>query len=57
MDFKWSYFVDGIIFVYGKFVMWFELYFWVIIDFVRYSIIKNVIIFNCVDDNGKKCIF
>lgn len=57
VDFKWSYLVDGITFAHGKFATWIEPYPWATIDLARYSIIKNVIIFNRVDDNGIKCIF
>ncbi|XP_052680018.1 uncharacterized protein LOC128160703 [Crassostrea angulata] len=52
LDFKWSYLVDGITNAHGKFATWYEPYPWATIDLARYSIIKNVIIFNRVDDHG-----
>nr|XP_034306246.1 uncharacterized protein LOC117682554 [Crassostrea gigas] len=52
VELKWSYLVDGITDAPGKFATFFEPYPWATIDLARYSIIKNVIIFNRVDDHG-----
>ncbi|XP_052676245.1 uncharacterized protein LOC128157693 [Crassostrea angulata] len=52
VELKWSYLVDGITNAPGKFATYYEPYPWATIDLARYSIIKNVIIFNRVDDHG-----
>lgn len=52
VDFKWSFLVDGITSAPGKYATYYEHYPLATIDLARYSIIKNVIIFNHVDDYG-----